>query len=133
MRKFFCLDRVALLKTKPHIDWMMIAALSLAVPVIAMTSLLDGRLPGTHDAWLHLLRLINAAMNLKAGILIPRWGPHLHFGFGYPLGNFYAPGWHIAGGALVIIGVPAVTVWLLFQTLGLLLYPLGGYLFARQF
>lgn len=116
-----------------RVDWMMLVALSLAVPLIAMTSLLEGRLPGTHDAWLHLLRLINATTNLKEGILIPRWGPHLHFGFGYPLGNFYAPGWHIAGGVLALAGIPIVTIWLVFQTLGILLYSLGGYLFARLF
>ncbi len=111
----------------------MIVAMSLAIPIIAMTSLLDGRLPGTHDAWLHLMRMTNAALNLKEGVLIPRWGPHLHFGFGYPLGNFYTPGWHVAGGALVAAGVPAVSVLLVFQAIGLLLYPLGGYLFARLF
>ena len=111
----------------------MVAAVSLSIPIIAMTSLVDNRLPGTHDAYLHLLRLINAAVNLHEGVIIPRWGPQLHFGFGYPLGNFYAPGWHIAGAILVLCGLPAVTVWLLFQSLGLMLYPLGGYLFARLF
>lgn len=112
---------------------MLIAAFSLAIPVLAMTSLMQGRLPGTHDAWLHLMRLINATLNLEAGSLIPRWGPHLHFGFGYPLGNFYAPGWHILGGVLVALGTPAVWVWLLFQSIGIVLYPVGGYLFAQLF
>jgi hypothetical protein len=112
---------------------MLIAAFALSLPVIILNTPLDGRLPGTHDATLHLMRLINAAFNLENGNLIPRWGTHLHFGFGYPLGNFYAPGWHIVGAFPVALGVPAVSVWLIVQTIAIALYPVGGYLFARLF
>ena len=115
-----------------HIDWLLLAALLLAAPIIALTPLLRGQLPGTNDAALHLHRLISAALNLRNGFLWPRWSPNLHFGFGYPIGNFYAPGWHIAGALLVIAGVYPVTVVLLAQAVGVMLYPLGGYLFGRQ-
>lgn len=120
-------------KTFARVDWMLIAAFSLALPILVLNNPFNGRLPGTHDAWLHLVRLINATLNLKAGNLIPRWGPHLHFGFGYPLGDFYAPGWHIVGAFLVAAGVPAVHVWLIVQAVAIALYPVGGYLFARLF
>jgi hypothetical protein len=114
-------------------DWGLLVAVSMALPLLAMTSLLKGQLPGTHDAYLHLVRLINATLNIEAGSLIPRWGPQLHFGFGYPLGDFYAPGWHILGGLLVAAGAPAVLVLLIAQSVGVVLYPVGGYLLARQF
>lgn len=116
-----------------RIDWTFLAAACLAVPLIAATSLPDGRLPQTNDAFLHFQRLISAGLNLQSGSLLPRWGPHLHAGYGYPLGNFYAPGWHILGGVLVWLGLPPVQVWLLAQTAGILLYPTGAYVFARLF
>jgi len=115
-----------------RIDWVFVAAIALAFAVILLTPLMSGQLPGTSDAVLHLHRLISATLNLREGILWPRWSPNLHFGFGYPLGNFYAPGWHIVGAFLVIAGMPAVTTVLIMQAVGILLYPVGGYLFGRQ-
>ncbi|MCC6613074.1 MAG: hypothetical protein IT320_06315 [Anaerolineae bacterium] len=108
------------------------AAIALALPIILLTPLLSGQLPGTHDAELHLHRLIGAALNWHEGVIWGRWTPQLHFGYGYPIGNFYAPGWHVAGGALVALGASAVGVWLLVQTLGILIYTVGGYLWGRQ-
>jgi len=124
---------IAALRTKLlKIDPALLAALALALPIILLTPLLSGDLPGTHDAELHLHRLISAALNWHEGVIWGRWAPQLHFGYGYPIGNFYAPGWHVAGGALVALGAPAVGVWLLFQTLGVVLYTVGGYLWGRQ-
>lgn len=114
------------------IDHGLLAALALALPIILMTPLLSGELPGTHDAQLHLHRLVSAALNWREGVIWGRWSPQLHFGYGYPIGNFYAPGWHIAGGALVALGAPAVTIWLLFEALGVVIYVVGGYLWGRQ-
>ncbi|MHB8750085.1 MAG: 6-pyruvoyl-tetrahydropterin synthase-related protein [Aggregatilineales bacterium] len=48
------------------------------------------------------------------------------------MGNFYAPGWHVVGAFMVVAGIPAVTTELIAQTVGVLLYPVGGYLFGRQ-
>jgi hypothetical protein len=115
-----------------RIDTLLLAALALALPIILITPLLSGQLPGTHDAELHLHRLVSAALNWREGVAWGRWSPQLHHGYGYPIGNFYAPGWHVAGGALVALGAPAVTVWLLFQAGGIALYAVGGYLWARE-
>jgi len=115
-----------------RLDWLLIAAVALALPIVVLTPLLRGQLPGTNDAELHLHRLISAALNLRNGIIWPRWSPVLHFGFGYPIGNFYDPGWHVAGASLMLAGLPAVTVELIAQAIGIVLYPIGGYLFGRQ-
>ena len=114
------------------LDTLLLAALALALPIILITPLLNGNLPGTHDAQLHLHRLVSAALNWREGIAWGRWSPQLHHGYGYPIGNFYAPGWHVAGGALVALGTPAVIVWLLFQAGGVALYAIGGYLWGRE-
>ena len=116
---------------KYNFDYLLIASLALAFPVIVLTPIFRGQLPGTNDAALHLHRLISAVLNLRNGIIWPRWSPALHFGFGYPIGNFYDPGWHVAGAFLVIAGIPAVTVELIAQAIGIVLYPIGGYLFGR--
>ncbi|MBL8156254.1 MAG: hypothetical protein JNM70_18890 [Anaerolineae bacterium] len=118
---------------RSRIDWGLLAAVALALPLIVVTPLLVGNLPGTNDAELHLHRLISAALNWREGVIWGRWAPQLHFGYGYPIGNFYAPGWHILGGALVALGLPAVGVWLSVQAAGVLLYPVGAYLWGREF
>lgn len=118
---------------RSRIEWGLLAAVALALPLILVTPLLSGQLPGTNDAELHLHRLISAALNWREGVIWGRWAPQLHFGYGYPIGNFYAPGWHILGGALVALGLPAVGVWLSVQAVGVLLYPVGAYLWGREF
>ncbi len=114
-----------------RMDWLLMAAMTLALPLVLLTPLLSGQLPGTNDAELHLHRLVSAILNLRAGIVWPRWSPNLHLGFGYPLGNFYAPGWHILGALLAVSGLPIVRVELIVLAVGIVLYPIGGYLFGR--
>jgi hypothetical protein len=108
-----------------------IAAALLVLPALAPT--LSGVLPDTADGQVHLHRTVSAALNLGEALRWPRWSPHLHLGYGYPIHNFYAPGVHIAGGLLVNAGIAPVTVFLLVQAAGLVLYAAGAYLFALTF
>lgn len=112
-------------------DWGLLAALMLTLPIAA--PFLNGRLPATADAMLHLHRLVSAGLSLNNGVY-PRWAPHLHAGFGYPLHNFYTPLWHIIAGSLYItFDFDAVHLWLAAQAAGVLLCGPGAYLFARTF
>lgn len=113
-----------------NFDWGLLAALLIALPMAA--PFLNGKLPYTADAMLHLHRMVSAGLSLNNGIY-PRWAPHLHAGFGYPLHNFYTPLWHIIGGGLYItFDFDAVDLWLAAQAAGVLLCAPGAYLFARQ-
>lgn len=103
----------------------------LALPIAA--PFFNGKLPMTADAMLHLHRMVSAGLSLNNGVY-PRWAPHLHAGFGYPLHNFYTPLWHIIGGALYItFDFDAVDLWLAAQAAGVLLCAPGAYLFTRTF
>jgi hypothetical protein len=113
-------------------EWEMLAALCLALPLAAI--FMQPGLPQTADAEIHLHRLVSAGINLDAGYLWPRWTPYLHHGYGYPIHNFYAPGLHLAGGALWLLArLDAVIVWKLLHIIAMFLYPLGAYLWARRF
>jgi len=117
---------------RKYIDPGLWAALLLSLPIV--TPFLNGRLPQTADGMLHVYRMASAALSLQNGIWYPRWSPHLHAGFGYPLHNFYTPLWHLIGGALyVVLDVNAAHVVLAAQAVGVLLGGVGGYLFARTF
>lgn len=116
-----------------RIDWLLVAAVGLTLPILLMTSLLDGQMPGTTDAELHLHRFVASANNFDEGVFWQRWYPTLFFGYGYPVGNYYPPLVNILGGGLTYIGIPAVTALLLVQSLALILHATGGYLFARLF
>ena len=117
---------------RQRIDPMLLAALLLALPLVV--PFLGPGLPATGDAEIHLHRLISAAASIDAGYVYPRWTPHLHHGFGYPIHNFYAPGIHIIG-ALIWLAtqLDPVSIIGLLQIGATLLYPLGAYLFARTF
>lgn len=112
---------------------MMVAVIWLTFPILLMTSLPDGELPGTTDAELHLHRMVASASNFSEGLFWQRWYPTLYLGYGYPIGNYYPPLVNMLGGALTSLGVPVVTSLLLVQSLALILHGVGAYLFARLF
>ena len=74
----------------------LLAALLLARP--AFSPWLDPRLDlsiwRVDDAKNHLLRLYHFGWMLERGELYPRWMPDMFMGYGYPLLNFYAPGFY---------------------------------------
>jgi hypothetical protein len=46
------------------------------------------------DALAHLIRLYHLAYLLERDVWYPRWVPDMFLGYGYPLFNFYAPGFY---------------------------------------
>ncbi|MCC7447037.1 MAG: glycosyltransferase family 39 protein [Anaerolineae bacterium] len=118
--------------TRLPIDWGLIAATMLAVPLII--PFLSPGISTTADGEIHMLRIVSGIVNMQAGYFWPRWTPYLHQGFGYPLHNFHPPGMYVAGAIIYgITHLDPVTIFKLIQFIGTLLYPVGAYLFARTF
>ena len=113
-------------------DTFLLAALALGLPLLMLTPLLTGLFPNTHDGLIHFHRIINAAHSLQEGILWTRWSPYLHLGYGYPIGNFYPPFWHILAGTLLNAGLPVLVIWYLCQAAAISLHTVGAYLFGKQ-
>jgi hypothetical protein len=63
--------------------------LLLALP--ALQPLLRGELSCGFDTTFHLWRAVEAEALLRAGVLLPRWVPHMAYGYGYPLFLFQSP------------------------------------------
>lgn len=58
---------------------------------IATANLWHSGYPLTHDGDVHLMRLTNFYQNLTDGIVIPRWAPHVNWGYGQPVFEFFYP------------------------------------------
>ena len=85
--------------------------------------------PDTPDGWLHLQRVRAVAEALQAGVLYPRWFPDFSFGYGYPVLNYYAPGFYYPPALLALAGVDVttavrLTLALLFAVSGVGMYAL---------
>jgi len=48
-------------------------------------------LPITHDGQDHATRIANFFLNLRYGVIIPRWAPNLNWGYGHPILEFLYP------------------------------------------
>ena len=76
--------------------------------IIPLFDLLNPGLPITHDGQDHVVRIANFYQNLQEGILIPRWGENLNWGYGhpvmmflYPLPSYFASIFHFFGFSFV--------------------------------
>lgn len=61
--------------------------------------------PATPDGLFHLYRIDALAAAFASGTLYPRWFPDFAFGYGYPVLNFYAPGFYVPAAVLAWAGV----------------------------
>ena len=76
--------------------------------IIPIIDLLQPGLPLTHDGKDHVARIANFYQNLDEGVIIPRWGGNLNWGYGhpvlmflYPLPSYFASFFHFLGNSLV--------------------------------
>jgi hypothetical protein len=113
-------------------DWGLCLALALAL-VAAAPFLARPGLPRQTDAELHVYRAAELGYTLRAGAFYPRWAPDLHYGYGYPIFNYYAPLTYYLANLFdllpsvdIVAGVKAVFV------LGLIMASIGSYLFGRE-
>ena len=59
----------------------------LSVP--AVFPFLRDEVPRTNDLATHVYRAFELEQLLRAGVIFPRWGPHLVHGYGYPIFNYF--------------------------------------------
>lgn len=107
------------------------ATAALGAAALSCSSLLSQRgLPNTADGALHLVRAVEYAWCLSTGTLVPRWAPHLAFGFGFPLFRYVPPLLLFLVDALSSVGLPAQEALKAGAVLACALGALGCYLAA---
>ena len=109
--------------------WLIPAAL---LPIIPIVGLLRPGIAATSDGLVHLLRTLQVAELMKSGVFFPQWAPDFYFGYGYPFFLFYAPGAHLLGAGLALLGLGVTRGLVAVQVLSLLLASTGAYLAARS-
>ncbi len=85
-----------------------------------------------HD-WLHVARLVELDLALKAGLFPPRWAPDFGWGFGMPLFHFYPPLPYYLAELAFLIKLSAVTTIKTIFGLNFLTGFYFTYLWAKQY
>jgi hypothetical protein len=112
-------------------DWGIIAALLL--PLITALPTWGNGIAAGADVEVHVHRIHAITLALQHGILYPRWIPYLHLGYGYPIFNFYAPGYAYFTALFELAGLHITNAYNLVQTLAWSFGSVGMYLLARRF
>ncbi|MEZ4719864.1 MAG: 6-pyruvoyl-tetrahydropterin synthase-related protein [Caldilineaceae bacterium] len=107
------------------------AALIIATAALVLWPLRTPGLPNPVDFLMSVHRLDELAAALGQGILFPRFGPNLNFGYGAPLFQFYPPLASYLGWALTLPGLDSVGALKLLMALALTVGSLGVYVYAR--
>lgn len=120
-----------MLKRLNKLDWGLILALLLPL-ITALPAWGDG-IPAAADVEVHVHRIHAMSLALQEGNLYPRWISYLHLGYGYPIFNFYAPGYAYFTALFELAGLQITTAYNLVQTLAWSFGSAGMYLLARRF
>lgn len=112
-------------------DWGIIIVLLL--PLITALPAWGEGIPAAADVEVHVHRIHAMSLALQEGNLYPRWISYFHLGYGYPIFNFYAPGYAYFTALFEIAGLHITTAYNLVQTLAWSFGSLGMYLLARRF
>ena len=116
---------------KTTFDWGIIAAILL--PLIAILPTWGDGIAAGADVAVHVHRIHAMTLALQDGILWPRWISYLHLGYGYPIFNYYAPGYVYITSLLELTGLPITVAYNLIQTFAWSFGSVGMYLLARRF
>ena len=79
---------------------------------------------GVDDAKNHMLRLYLLGWMVEHGVWLPRWLPDLFMGYGYPLFDFYAPGFYYV--ALALQALFHLDAWDAYKAGGVLAAVVGA-------
>ena len=79
---------------------------------------------GVDDAKNHMLRLFLLGWMVRHGVWYPRWIPDLFMGYGYPLFNYYAPGFYYL--AMALRAALRLDVWDAYRAAGACAALLGA-------
>jgi hypothetical protein len=111
-------------------DWGYLIVLGLTVPVL--WPLVGPAYLSSHDGLHHLFRLLDLDWCIRGAVLYPRWLPHLGFGYGYPVLNYYAPLSYYTAEAFHLLGAGFVDSIKLTYAVGFLGSGVTMYLFAKE-
>src|SRR5688572_18599837 len=111
-------------------DWGIIAALLL--PLIAALPTWGNGIVAGADVEVHVHRIHAMTLALQYGDLYPRWINYLHLGYGYPIFNYYAPGYAYFTALFELAGLHITAAYNLVQTLAWSFGSVGMYLLARR-
>lgn len=122
------LDFRALIREK--IDWGLVIVGLLALLIIQ--NFLQPGAPSVADFQVHLYRTLEYKNAWAPGVIVPRWGPNLAFGYGYPLFVFTPPLPHFLILGFHVLGLTLAASLKAAFVLTILLYAGGMFLLARD-
>jgi len=104
---------------------------TLLLGVIATRGLFSTRILAGHDALIYITRLVEFDANVRHGILLPRWAPHLGAGHGEPVWVFVPPLMQALSEIVHLLGAhfilaENIALLLLFFFAGAIMHILGG-------
>ena len=103
----------------------------LSVP--AVFPFLRDQVPRTNDLAFHVYRAFELEQLLRAGVIFPRWGPHLVHGYGYPVFNYFPYLSHyLITITHMISGLDFLLSYRLIATVVTLITAWGTFLFGRD-
>ncbi|MBI3985248.1 MAG: glycosyltransferase family 39 protein [Candidatus Levybacteria bacterium] len=108
-------------------------ALFVVLSVIPVFSLFSPGLPITHDGPDHVARIMAFYQNLTDGVLIPRWGAILNWGYGHPILEFLYPFPSYIASLFHFLGFSFMDATKIVYILGMVLSFLFMYLWLKEF
>ncbi|MEK7278193.1 MAG: hypothetical protein AAB427_12655, partial [Chloroflexota bacterium] len=105
----------------------------LALILLAVWPLLTSGLPTVGDGLIHFYRFAALDWHVRHGDLYPRWFANLHYGFGAPVLNFYAPLSYYIPLLFRLFNLPLATSLHLGYALALATAIVGAYVWASSF
>jgi hypothetical protein len=119
-------------RTRRELDWAFLVVGVLCI-VVVWPFIVRSGLPYTTDARLEVIRTIEMAESLQAGILYPRWAPDFNYGYGSPLWNYLAPLPHYVTGLHNVLAQSSPETSVKFGfVMSLIMGGLGLFSFARR-
>lgn len=103
-----------------------------ALTLLATWPLLTGGLPTVGDGLIHFHRFAQLDWHLRHGDFYPRWFVNLHYGFGAPVFNFYAPLSYYIPLLFRLFNLPLATCLLLGYVLAFAVAIFGTYYWVRD-
>jgi hypothetical protein len=107
------------------------------IAIFVVTPLLQPYFPDTHEDWHYLIKLTQIDRGIKDGQYFVRWFPDLSAGYGYPVGNYYAPlifyiaeVFHLLGFSFIIS--LKLTIVLITFLAGVFMYKLAAEFWGRS-
>ena len=119
-------------KKLKNINFIFIALL-IVLSIIPAFPLIHPGLPSTHDGPDHVARIMAFYQNLEDGILIPRWGAFLNWGYGHPILEFLYPLPSYIASIFHILGLSFFDATKLVFALGPILSFIFMYLWLKGF